>query len=369
MSSRMDKTPAPNGRDPGKDRRPPPVPDLARYSRQTLFKHLDEVAQQRLLASRVVLIGCGALGTVLANTLARAGVGFLRIVDRDYVEWNNLQRQVLFDERDAREGNPKAVAAARRLGEINSDVEIEPVIADVNPGNIESLVASADLILDGTDNFEIRFLINDVAIKTGVPWIYGACVGACGMVMPVLPGVTPCLRCIWERPPPPGMNPTCDTAGVLASIVNIVASLQAVEAIKILTGRLDDVSRKLVQLDVWDGQFDAFDVQRAFDAGDCQCCKHRVFDYLDGEHSSRSTTLCGRNAVQVNAPPGTSVNLEEVAARLAKVAKSPPTTNRYLVRCQVDDYEITLFQDGRAIIKGTSEPDTARTVYARYIGA
>ena len=342
---------------------------MKRYDRQILFQHFDLASQRRLLESRVVLIGCGALGTVLANTLVRAGVGFLRIVDRDTVEWNNLQRQVLFDERDAADGTPKAIAAAQRLGRVNSEVRVEPVIADANPGNIESLVEDVELIVDGTDNFETRYLINDVAVKHGVPWVYGACVGSSGMVMPILPGRTPCLRCIWEGPPPAGISPTCDTVGVLAPIVNVIASLQATEALKLLTGRHDDLNRKLTQIDVWTGRFDAFDMQQAFEAGSCRCCKHREYDYLDGDRSSRSTSLCGRNAVQVVAPPGTSVDLEQIAARLAGVANATPISNRYLVRCVIGEYEITLFEDGRAIIKGTSEPETARSLYARYIGA
>ncbi len=342
--------------------------DLSRYVRQIIYEHMDEAAQRRLLESRVTLIGCGALGTVLANTLVRAGVGFLRIIDRDYVEWNNLQRQVLFDERDAENGNPKAVAAANRLGQVNSDVEIEPIIADVHGGNIESLVDNTGLFLDGTDNFEIRFLINDVAVKTKTPWVYGACVGASGMVMPILPGTTPCLRCIWDQPPPPGMNPTCDTAGILAPIVNIVAGLQSLEAIKILTGRLDSVSRRLVQIDAWGGQYDSFDMGGALENGQCRCCKEGVFDYLTGERSSRSTSLCGRDAVQIAAPEGTSVDLEALAVQVAPVAKSPPKSNRYLLRFEVDGCEITLFRDGRAIIKGVTEPDQARALYAKYIG-
>lgn len=342
--------------------------DLSRYIRQTIYEHMDEAAQRRLLESRVTLIGCGALGTVLANMLVRAGVGFLRIIDRDYVEWNNLQRQDLFDERDAADGNPKAVAAAERLGRINSDVEIEPVIADVHSGNIESLVNGSGLYLDGTDNFEIRFLINDVAVKRKTPWVYGACVGTSGMVMPIIPGTTPCLRCIWERPPPPGMNPTCDTAGILAPIVHMVAGLQALEAIKILTGRLDAVGRRLIQIDAWRGQFDAFDMGGALEGGQCRCCKQGLFDYLAGEHASRSTTLCGRDAVQIAAPEGTSVNLEALAAQVAPVAGTPPKSNRYLLRFEVDGCEFTLFRDGRAIIKGVTEPDQARALYAKYIG-
>jgi molybdopterin/thiamine biosynthesis adenylyltransferase len=343
--------------------------DAARYSRQILYKHIGEAGQEKLAAARVVLIGCGALGTVLANTLVRGGVGFLRIVDRDFVELNNLQRQVLFDERDAADGTPKAVAAADRLARINADVTVEPVVADVNAGNIESLVDSVHLILDGTDNFEARYLVNDLAVKLGLPWVYGACVGAEGMVMPILPGDTPCLRCVFPEAPPPGVGPTCDTVGVLASIVQIVASLQAVEAVKILTGRLDALNRDLVQIDAWTGEFNRFDMQRAFEAGACRCCGHKIFDYLDGERADRTVTLCGRHAVQVRPSSDSKIDLDAVRARVAATAKSPPRLNRYLLRFEVERYEISLFEDGRAIIKGAADAAEGRSVYAKYIGS
>ena len=340
-----------------------------RYSRQILYENIGAEGQTKLRESRVVLIGCGALGTVLANTLARAGVGFLRIVDRDFVELNNLQRQVLFDERDVADGTPKAVAAANRLKAINSDVTIEPIVADAHAGNIESFVDSSHLILDGTDNFETRYLINDASVKHRLPWIYGACVGAEGMVMPIIPGQTPCLRCIFDEPPPPGSSPTCDTAGVIAPIVQIVASLQAVEAFKILTGRIEELNRKLIQISAWSGGLEAFDMQRAFDDGDCRCCKQGVYDYLSGDQTSRSASLCGRDAVQIRPASDSSLDLEAVAAKVGPVAKFPPKLNRYLLRFEVDNYEITLFPDGRAIIKGAVEPEEGRSVYAKYVGA
>ncbi len=341
---------------------------LSRYSRQILYEHIRPEGQERLGRARVSLIGCGALGTVLANTLVRAGLGFLRIIDRDFVELNNLQRQVLFDEQDAADGTPKAVAAANRLGRINSSVSVEPIVADAHGGNIESLVESAGLILDGTDNFETRYLINDVSVKTGIPWIYGACVGDQGMVMPILPRRTPCLRCVFPEAPPPGSSPTCDTAGVLGPIVQIVASLQCVEAMKILTGRLDDVNRKLVQICAWRGEFSAFDMQGAYDAGDCVCCKHGRFDYLSGAQTGRAASLCGRDAVQIRPASDSTMDLEGMAERVGPVAKSRPTVNRYLIRFEVDEFELTVFKDGRAIIKGTTEPDQARSLYAKYVG-
>jgi molybdopterin-synthase adenylyltransferase len=355
----------------------PDVPDsqsqrpdrsLARYSRQILFEHIGEAGQRKLQSSRVTLIGCGALGTVLADTLVRAGVGFLRIIDRDVVELNNLQRQVLFGEDEAAEGTPKAVAAATRLAGINSEVTVEPIVADADPANIESFARSAHLLLDGTDNLETRFLMNDVAVKHRIPWVYGACVGADGLVMPIVPALTPCLRCIWDQPPSPGVALTCDTAGILAPVVHIVASLQVVEALKILTGQIDSLHRRLVQVNAWTGQFNQFDLQSAYDAGDCPCCRGGRYDYLAGGRTGRVTTICGREAVQIGAPPGASIDFEAIAAKVAPVAKSPPQFNRYLLRFEVDTYQITLFRDGRAIIAGTTGPNEARSIYARYVG-
>lgn len=338
----------------------------SRYSRQVLLPQIGPAGQERLGAAKVTLIGCGALGTVLADQLVRAGVGHLRLVDRDYVELNNLQRQVLFDESDVAAGVPKAVAAAQRLAAVNSDVVVEPIIADACATNIEPFVEGADVLLDGTDNFETRFLINDVAVKHGIPWIYGACVGIEGMIMPILPRQTPCLRCIWDQPPPPGMNPTCDTAGVLGPLVHLVASRQAIEAIKILTGALGDVTRRLIQINAWTGVVDSFDLQGAYEPGRCICCGQGQYEYL-AAGGARTATLCGRDAVQIPGS-GSGVDLDAVARRITGAAKSPPCLNRYLLRFDVDRFTVTLFRDGRAIIKGTSDPNEARTVYAKYIG-
>jgi len=340
-----------------------------RYSRQRLYKQIGPAGQEKLGRARAILIGCGALGTVLAETLVRAGIGFLRIVDRDYVELNNLQRQVLFDEQDAADGAPKAVSAAKHLDRINSAVTVEPVVADAHAGNVESLAERVDLILDGTDNFETRYLINDVAVKHGIPWVYGACVGAEGMVMPIIPRQTPCLRCVFDQPPPPGTGPTCDTAGVLGSIVQIVAGLQATAALKILTGRAGELTGRLIQVDAWDWAFHEFDMQPALRQGRCVCCRDGRYDYLSGQQASRTVTLCGRNAVQIRPASDSTIDLAEVAARVKTAAKSSPKCNRYLLRFEVDHYQITLFQDGRAIIKGAKGADEGRSVYAKYIGA
>jgi adenylyltransferase/sulfurtransferase len=345
-----------------------PDPALARYSRQILFEKIGVEGQQRLVASRVVLIGCGALGTVLANTLVRAGVGHLRICDRDYIEHNNLQRQVLFDEADIAADLPKAHAAADKLACVNSDVTVEAVVVDVNPGNIERLADGAELILDGTDNFETRFLINDLAVKTRRPWIYGAVIGATGLSMTIIPYDTPCLRCVFENAPPPELNPTCDTAGVIGPAVNLVASLQAVEAIKILTGRTSEINRHLVSVDAWSGRLVNLNVQGTYEKGDCPCCKRKEFSYLTGEYTSTTATLCGRDAVQVHPPSPARIDFSVIANKLKPVADGPVKHNQFMLKAQIDGHELTLFADGRAIIKGTDEPDKARTLYAKYFG-
>lgn len=358
------------------DPRPPPrAPAFAasspesetRYSRQVLFAPIGSDGQDRLRSARVALVGCGALGSVLADTLTRAGVGLLRIIDRDFIELNNLQRQVLFDEHDLEAGLPKAEAAARKLRRINSEIEVEPVVADLNPANAEALCTGIHLILDGTDNLETRFLINDVAVKHAIPWIYGACIAAEGMTMPILPGSTPCLRCLWEDAPPPGMTPTCDTVGVLAPVVHAIASLQAIEALKILTGRIDQVCRGLTTVDLWSGRWRRLGMGSAAAAGECPCCRQGRYEFLTGEKGSSTTTLCGRNAVQILPPPGLCVDFQLIASRLPASARS--TASTYMLKFAVEGLSVTLFADGRAIIQGTSEPAAARRVYARYIGS
>jgi adenylyltransferase/sulfurtransferase len=347
-------------------------PTLARYNRQMLWEPIGIAGQKKLRDAKVLMVGCGALGTVLANTLARAGVGHITIIDRDFIEITNLQRQVLFDEDDVKDQLPKSVAGKRKLDKINSAVTIEAVVADVNHTNIEQYAAGKDLLLDGTDNFETRFLINDVSIKTGIPWVYGACISAMGLAMVIRPGVTPCLRCIFETIPPPGMNPTCDTAGVLGPTVNIVASWQALEAIKLLTGNIGDVSPYLFSFDLWDNRYQQLNVAKAKDLADCPACKHKNFEFLSGKFGSSTTSLCGRNAVQINVPAGNKVNFDHVAANLKGVGK--PTFNKFMLKCPIKEaggkeYELTLFADGRAIIKGTNDAAAAKAVYAKYVGA
>jgi adenylyltransferase/sulfurtransferase len=343
-------------------------PELARYSRQMLCAHVGVEGQKRLAHASVVLVGCGALGSVLANTLVRAGVGALRIIDRDFIEPNNLQRQMLFDEHDIAQNLPKAEAAVRKLRKINAAVEVEGLVADVHPANAEDLCAHADLVLDGTDNLETRFLLNDLAVKHDLPWVYGACLGTDGLVLPIIPRRTPCLRCLWDEPPAPGTTPTCDTVGVLASTVQIVASLQAVEALKILMGRLDEVSRRLLAIDAWTGRIRTLNVQSAREDGDCPCCKQGRYDFLSGTRAATTTTLCGRDAVQILPPASAArVNFKAIAERLP--ARANAKFNEFLLRFGAEPHAVTLFTDGRAIIQGTSDPTVARGVYAKYIGA
>ena len=305
---------------------------------------------------------------MLAETLTRAGVGFLRIVDRDFVEYSNLQRQVLFDEEDVRSQLPKSVAGARKLAKINSDVTVEPVVADVNFENIRGFAEGVDLILDGTDNFEIRFLINDLSLETGIPWVYAGCISSHGQSMPIFPNESACLRCLIESPPDAGATETCDTAGILGPTVNVIASLQAMTAIKILAGRRDAVSLSLTMIDVWDGTLRQMSVKDLRDRADCPACKHGERLWLSGQQGSQTTILCGRNAVQIRPLEKSALSLSEMAAKLTPVGRV--TVNPFLLRLNLTDpdLEITLFKDGRAIVKGTDDPVAAKAIYARYIG-
>jgi len=343
-----------------------PGADLARYSRQILFEGLGEEGQRRICASSVAVVGAGALGSFHASILARAGVGVLRLIDRDFVEASNLQRQILYDEEDARQLLPKATAAERKLRRVNSQVKVEGIVADLNFTNADRLLSGVDLILDGSDNFEARLLINDFAVARGVPWVYGACVGSYGLAFAILPGDTPCLRCIFESAPPPGSTPTCDTAGVLGSIVAVISGVQTAEALKILSGRRERVSRQIVAADVWEGRLQTIELGAGARRADCPACGRRQFEYLEGRAGSDSATLCGRNAVQFRPHSASAIDLAEVEKRLAplgRVARNP-----FLVRASVESYEITVFADGRAIIGGTQDPGVARSVYARYVG-
>lgn len=341
---------------------------MERYQKQVLFAGLKETGQQKLAESRVLLCGCGALGTVLAETLVRAGVGFVRIVDRDFVELSNLQRQVLFDEADVKERWPKVIAAERKLSSINSDVEIDAIVADIDHTNILSLAKDVDLILDGTDNFEIRFLINDASLETGTPWVYAGVIGSHGQTMTIFPHKTACLRCLIESVPAPGTTETCDTAGVLGPAVNVVASLEAANALKILSGQPELVEPSLMILDVWDLTFRKMNVGDLRDRADCPACRHGERVWLSGQKGGESTVLCGRNAVQVRPPEKTQLLLDDLAEKLQ--TSGDVEANKFLLKLTLrdPDYELTIFRDGRAIIKGTEDIGVARALYSRYIG-
>lgn len=338
-----------------------------RYSRQILFAPIGEEGQARIAGSKVVIIGCGALGAVQAETLSRAGAGHLVLVDRDFVEESNLQRQIMFEETDALNRLPKAVAAASRIARVNSDVRVEALVADVNFENIEEIISGASLVLDGTDNFEVRFLINDACVKSKTPWVYGAAVGSYGLTMTIVPGESPCLRCVLEAMPEPASGPTCDTAGVIMPIVTTIASIQAAEALKLLTGQLDKLHRSLITIDVWDFQLNRLDLSD-FDARDeCPVCGQGKFEFLHGAGRQVTTTLCGRNAVQIARTGRGAIDFPALADRLKSAGDV--AFNDFLLRFRVEGYDITVFRDARSIIRGTTDPAVARGLYARYIGA
>jgi len=333
-----------------------------RYSRQILFPAIGREGQQRLAAARIALVGCGATGSALLGLLARAGVGFIRVIDRDYVEPSNLQRQTLFDEQDAADALPKAIAAARQVARFNSEIKIEPHVADLRPENVAELLDGASLILDGTDNFETRYLINDFAVDRGLPWIYCAAVASYGVTLNVLPGETACLACIFPESPH-GTVETCDTSGILNSAVNAVASIAATEALKLLVGARDKVRRTLLSLDVWHN--DHAEIGAAKPRPDCRCCAQRDFVHLAGEGRPH-ITLCGRNSVQIH-ERHRPVDFAEMQARLS--AHGQVRHNEFVLKFWRDPYEMTLFPDGRAIIKGTTDTAVARSLYARFVGS
>lgn len=334
-----------------------------RYSRQILFAPIGAGGQKKLSNSRVTLVGCGALGASHAEILARAGIGFLRIVDRDFVEFSNLQRQTLFDENDALNRLPKAVAAKNRIAKINSEVEVEAIVADINHSNVEGFIKDVDLILDGTDNFQIRYLLNDACVKHDKQWIYGAAVSSYGATMTIFPNKTPCLRCIFEEMPNAADAPTCDTSGVIQPIITSISAIQTTEALKILTGNFDKLHHSLMQIDVWNNDWRK--IKLGAPNADCETCAKRNFEFLDAENAEFSAVLCGRNAVQI-APKPTQINLEKLAEKLK--SHGDIKLNEYLLRLTLEHYELTVFRDGRAVISGTDDASTARSIYAKYVG-
>ena len=335
-----------------------------RYSRQILFTGIGKEGQRRLSESRALLVGCGALGSAHAEALARAGVGKLRIVDRDFVEASNLQRQTMFTERDAVERTPKAVAAANHIREINSEIEVEAEITDVNHSNIERLINDCAVVLDGTDNFATRYLINDACVKHGCNWIYGAAVGSYGVTMTIRPHQTPCLRCVFEEAPPAASAPTCDTAGVIMPIISVVAAVQVSEALKLLTGDLAALHGSLMQFDVWRNEWRK--INPGPPAPDCPTCALGKFETLQAVSGDFAAVMCGRNAVQISPSQPTQVDFKALAERLRGAGEVK--FNDYLLRFRTGEFELTVFQDARSIIRGTDEMTTARSLYAKYIG-
>jgi molybdopterin/thiamine biosynthesis adenylyltransferase len=336
-----------------------------RYSRQILFNEIGKDGQEKLSTSHVLLVGCGALGASHAEMLARAGVGKLRIVDRDFVEYTNLQRQTLFKESDAEFRMPKAAAAAARIGEINSGIEVEAIVADVNNSNIESLIEDCDLVLDGTDNFQVRYLLNDACVKHGKTWIYGAAVSSYGTTMTIIPGETPCLRCIFEEMPDAGSSPTCDTAGVIMPIISSISSVQVTEAIKLLVSKRDALHGSLMQIDIW--QNDWRKIKLAGPNRGCKTCTKGEFEFLDAESQEFAAILCGRNAIQIAPARSNGFELDNLADKIQFI--TAVTQNAFLLRFTIDNHEITVFKDGRAIVRGTDNISTARSLYAKYIGS
>lgn len=332
---------------------------MERYSRQTIFPKIGKEGQKKLLESSVLIVGIGALGTNIANSLVRTGIGTVKLVDRDYVELNNLQRQILFDEGDV--GKYKASVAREKLEKINSSINIESQVADVNYKNIEEMIKDVDIVLDGTDNFETRLIINDACVKNAKPWIYGAVIASLGMSMNILPEC-PCLRCFVKDIPPPGSQQTCDTAGVLNTVPNIIAAYEVTEAIKILL-KDKDVSKSLFHADIWGGVYDHFEIKKD---DNCQCCIQKDFEFLTSKHSYNMTSLCGSNAVQVMPPENENINMNLLEEKLSKIGlvRSAPG----ILEIEIDNYRLTIFSSGSAIIRGTTDKDLAKSLYSKYIG-
>lgn len=337
---------------------------FSRYHRQIILPQIGLEGQKKISASSAALVGLGALGSVSANLLTRAGVGRLRLIDRDFLEMNNLQRQVLFDEEDVKSGLPKAVAARRKLEKVNSEIEIEAEPLDLNAETIDELLEGIDLVIDGTDNFETRFLINDFCLQKKIPWIYGGAVGTEGLAYVIFPGEGPCLRCLFEEAPRAGEFQTCDTAGILAPVAHWVASFQAMQALKISSGRREAAERRLVKFDLWKNEFKSIDIKSG--SGRCSGCERGEYPYLARERGSRTVTLCGRNAVQIFRSETSRVDFTHLARKLTPFGAVQ--YNEYLLKASIAPFEITVFSNGRAIIQGTEDQAQAKSVYSKYIG-
>ncbi len=337
-----------------------------RYARQILFYGIGREGQKILEEKTAVLVGCGALGCTSANLLVRSGIKCLKIVDRDFIEESNLQRQSLFDEEDISKNLPKAIAAQKKLQKVNSQIQIEAIVTDLSPSTLESILKNANVVIDGTDNFETRFLINDYCVKERIPWIYGACIGSIGLTMNIIPSKTPCLRCVLDAIPSFGTTETCDTAGIIAPIASMIASIQAAEALKILTENYDALNKGLVKIDLWRNEIKKLHTEDIREKSDCITCKQHHYEFLSKDRYSTTTSLCGRNAVQILHPNGSKLDLEKLAARLEHVGGV--SFNSFLLRLKLDKYELTVFPDGRSIVTGTNDASVAKGLYAKYIG-
>ena len=334
-----------------------------RHIRQEIFSPIGRRGQEKLRSSKAAVVGCGALGSRVSEELLRSGCGFLRIIDRDFIEISNLQRQVLFNEEDVKKGLPKAAAAKKHLQDIDSSARIEAVIDDLNYSTVEKYLSGVDIILDGTDNLETRMLINDYAQKMGIVYIYGAAVSSYGTTFNIIPGETACLRCLYPELPPPGEIDTCDTAGVISPVPGLIASAESAEALKFLTGNKKDMRASVFFADLWSNRFECYDI---LPSPDCICCSRGVYEYLSVERGKKITTLCGRNAVQITPETKEKLNFGEIEKKLKKVAEV--RGNSFMLKFDVGDCEITVFKNGRAIFQGTSEENKAKSLYARFIG-
>ena len=336
---------------------------LDRYSRQMYFQPIGEEGQKKIFNSKVTLIGCGALGSIIANNLVRSGVGELKIIDRDFIEKNNLQRQILFDEKDIKQNLPKAIAAQKKLSKINSEVKISAYVDDVTHQNIEFFIKDSNLVMDGSDNLYVRFLINDTCVKLNKPWIYSAVISSYGYTLPIIPYKTPCLRCYFPDLPPAGTMETCDIVGIISPVINIIASYSTVEAFKILTGNFNNLCTNLLALDVWDRSFDHIPLIRQ---NNCICCEQNNFEFLQGEKEQRIVSLCGRDTIHISGVENACNSLDELAKKLEK--QGTVNYNQYMLKFMVDNYELIIFPNARAIIKGTNDKFVAKKLYGKYVG-
>ncbi|MFZ5516556.1 MAG: ThiF family adenylyltransferase [Candidatus Zhuqueibacterota bacterium] len=339
--------------------------EFDRYSRQTNFVGLGRSEQELLAKSRVLILGCGGLGSASASLLARAGVGYLRLADRDFMELSNLQRQILYDEHDVKEGLPKVIAAQRKLREINANTRVEPVIADVNRTNIESLIEGVHLVIDGSDNFETRYLLNEACVKHNVPWIYGAAVESYGMCMNIIPRKTACLHCVMEHVPRPNATPASETEGVLGPIVTMIASIQSAEAMKILTHKMDALNKAIIVIDLWQNSYQAIDIAALRETVNCPVCSQSKFEYLSGRFGNLYTRVVGQNAVQIIPFETQKLDLPRLAIELA--SQGSVKVNEYVVRIEIDRCELSIFQDGRTVVSGTADTGIARNYYTKYV--